>query len=428
MRKLIAAVVVTWVPLLLSGCGGGGGGSGVIGGGGGGQGQQIANPGPNVATLVVDAGPAGTSDVDMPFVTVTICVPGTSTCQTIDHVEVDTQSSGLRILGQALTISLPQEPDSASGQPLAECMQFADGNSWGPVATADVQIASETASSLPVQVIGDPSIAGESSYPAIPAHCSSNVTMEDSISQFGANGILGVSPFVHDCGSACAASAQYDLYYTCPSSSTCSSSLAAVSEQVLNPVAEFQTDNNGVIVELPSVPTAGAVSAAGSLVFGIGTEGNNGLAGATVLTADSSGSVSTQYNGATLAAVFDTGSNAYYFADSSIPTCSSTSSAPNFYCPNSTLSLSATNSGVDPTTGQPNGVTSTVSFLVGNADSLLTANPTFYAYDDLGAPATAIPNAPPELDFGLPFFFGRNVYVAINGANTPGGLGPYYAY
>ena len=35
---------------------------------------------------------------------------------------------------------------------------------------------------------------------------------------------------------------------------------------------------------------------------------------------------------------------------------------------------------------------------------------------------------PSMFDFGLPFFFGHNVYVAIDGKSTPGGTGPYSAY
>jgi hypothetical protein len=31
-------------------------------------------------------------------------------------------------------------------------------------------------------------------------------------------------------------------------------------------------------------------------------------------------------------------------------------------------------------------------------------------------------------DWGLPFFFGRNVFTAIESQNTPGGVGPYWAY
>ena len=63
----------------------------------------------NVAPLVVDAGPdpQNVPVVNVPFVTITICVPGTQTCQTIDHVAVDTGSSGLRIVSSVLSIPLP---------------------------------------------------------------------------------------------------------------------------------------------------------------------------------------------------------------------------------------------------------------------------------------------------------------------------------
>lgn len=54
-----------------------------------------------------------------------------------------------------------------------------------------------------------------------------------------------------------------------------------LSQQVQNPVALFVTDNNGVIIELPQV-SALATSVNGSLVFGIGTQSNNGVNGATV--------------------------------------------------------------------------------------------------------------------------------------------------
>src|ERR1700733_2107297 len=84
--------------LLLSACGGGGGGSSSVGcggggGGGGGGAQVIAKPGPpNVEPLIMDGGPANA--LNTAFVTVTVCAPGTSTCQTIEHIEGDTASSG----------------------------------------------------------------------------------------------------------------------------------------------------------------------------------------------------------------------------------------------------------------------------------------------------------------------------------------------
>jgi hypothetical protein len=35
---------------------------------------------------------------------------------------------------------------------------------------------------------------------------------------------------------------------------------------------------------------------------------------------------------------------------------------------------------------------------------------------------------PGAFDWGLPFFFGRQVFTAIEGASTPGGSGPYFAF
>src|SRR5450432_2299563 len=131
--------------LVLVGCGGGGGGS------------DNSAPTLNVQPTSVDAGPA-----DIPnllFTSVTVCAPGnTSNCQTIDHIQVDTGSSGLRliasVLAPTLTAALRQQVDPG-GNPLVECAQFADGYSWGPVKVADVQIAGERAASLPMQIIGD---------------------------------------------------------------------------------------------------------------------------------------------------------------------------------------------------------------------------------------------------------------------------------
>jgi hypothetical protein len=48
----------------------------------------------NVVPLTIDPSSPGQ---DIPAISVTVCVPGTKTCQTIPHIEVDTASTGLRI-------------------------------------------------------------------------------------------------------------------------------------------------------------------------------------------------------------------------------------------------------------------------------------------------------------------------------------------
>jgi len=48
----------------------------------------------NVAEVSVDFGLPGIPYLNGLFATVTVCVPGTSNCQNIDHVLVDTGSAG----------------------------------------------------------------------------------------------------------------------------------------------------------------------------------------------------------------------------------------------------------------------------------------------------------------------------------------------
>ncbi len=431
MRKLIL-IGLAQVLLFVAGCGGGSSGSTATSNNNGSSGSS-GGQSSNVATMIVDSGPSG-NDADTPFVTVTVCAPGsTSNCQQIDHIEVDTGSYGLRIISSVLSPSLAsalqQEVGGASGNPIVECTQFIDGYSWGPVKVADVQVTGESGSNVPVQVIGDTTFNNE-----VPANCSSKGTPENTVSSFGANGILGVGPFPDDCGGGCASSAGNNWYYTCPpnvsSTSACAGAAVPESEQVTNPVVFFQTDNNGVIVQLPSVPDpGGSRTASGSLIFGIGTEGNNGLGGATVLTGDpSNGDITTAFNGQSLPySYFDTGSNAFYFNDGSIPACpsSGTSGTGTWFCPTSEQTLTASNTG-------KNGAVASVTFHVDNADTLFNTYAGNTAFDDLGADAgdqTSICGSSNcSFDFGLPFFFGRAVYVAIYGHNTSGGMGPYFAY
>ena len=65
--------------------------------------------GSNVQAIAVNAGPAG-NYANGAFTSVTVGTPGTTTCQTVDGILVDTGSSGLRILSSALTgVTLPQQ-------------------------------------------------------------------------------------------------------------------------------------------------------------------------------------------------------------------------------------------------------------------------------------------------------------------------------
>ena len=372
--------------------------------------SPIAEPSQNVQPITVDAGPTN-NYANGVFTSVTICVPGNdASCQTISGILVDTGSSGLRILSSLVSLPLPQQTGS-SGNPIVECAQFQDGYTWGPVQLADIKIAGEQANGVPVQVVG------ASGFPMVPDACtSSGLISEDTLDTLGANGILGVGPFRQDCGIGCAigGSSNPGFYYAC-SSASCEPAVESLSQQLQNPVWLFAKDNNGVIVELPSVSPLGATNLAGSLVFGIGTEANNALGAATVFTLDLQGTFTTIYKGQTYSSSFiDTGSNGIYFLDSGttqLPLCQDDSS---FYCPPSAQGFSATNRGV-------NGATGSVTFTVGNADAIF-ANPIFFVFSNLGGPN------PGTFDWGLPFVFGRHVFTAIELQNTPAGPGPYFAY
>ena len=137
--------------------------------------------------------------------TVTICQPGTSTCQTISDVLVDIGSVGLRVFDSVLSTPLRQglqQAVDAQGHPLGECAFFADGSmSWGPVQIADVVLGGGPAVRVPIQVIA-PTFAGQtiSNNP-----CNGPVDSDPSVTSF--NGILGIGIFKQDCGPICEVSA-----------------------------------------------------------------------------------------------------------------------------------------------------------------------------------------------------------------------------
>jgi len=402
--------------LALLSCGGGDGAST----GGSSSGGTTPPAGSNVVSVVVDAGPLPTTNADTNtlFTTVTVCVPGSTTsCQTIDHIQVDTGSYGLRILSSVLTLALPVQT-ATNGEAIVECTQFVDGYSWGPVALADAQISGETASSIPVQVIGDPN------YATVPSDCSSIGPAEDTVAQFGANGIIGIGPFAQDCGPNCAAAAQPQTYYTC-TASACQATALALANQVANPITFFAADNNGVIIQLPSVAATGAATVTGSMTFGIDTQTNNQSGSQSVLTLAGSaggsagqlpGEFTTSFNGGSLNESFlDTGSNGLYF-NSSLTVCVE-SGLTDFYCPSSTENLTATLEG-------QNGMSMSVSFSVAPADTLAAAD---VAFSNLAGPYPDTSDTK-TFDWGLPFYFGRTVYTAIENATTAVGTGPYVAF
>jgi hypothetical protein len=166
------------------------------------------------------------------------------------------------------------------------------------------------------------------------------------------------------------------------------------------------------------------------MIFGVDTQANNASGSQTLVTlAGSAGGNSGQMPGqfTTLfsgdsyyESFFDTGSNGLFFS-SSLTLCKSTSADPTldeFYCPSSGVeNFSATLQG-------QNGMSAPAAFSVAPADTLSGANT---AFSNL---AGTFPGGQDThtFDWGLPFFYGKNVFTVIENATTSVGTGPYVAF
>lgn len=395
---------------LLGACGGGSGPSSPP------TPPPVVTPPPNptnVLPVSVNAGPTG-NEVNRPYVSVTICEPGSGTaCTTIAHVLVDTGSVGLRLLASAIppSLKLPRA-SSSTGEALVNCVQFVDKTyAWGPVVTADVQLGGKSVSGLGLQLVGDSGVA------ALGSACASGTAIT-SVNELGANGILGVGLGVVDCGNDCATRSANGSYFTC-TDSTCTAVrgvTVATAAQIKHPVPLFTSDNNGLLLDFPAVANAGVASVSGSLVFGIGTQDNNQAGSATALTTNGYGYITTAYAGQTLRTSYiDSGSNGLYFSAPAIPVCARTGYT-DFFCPPALTTEAATLSGT-------NGASASASFSIDNTIEMFSvagkaARPT------LGGPS----GDASTFDWGLPFFFGRRVFIGIAGRSSSLGAGPLYAF
>ena len=151
MRPLPSPMRPSLAVLLLAAC---------SGSGNGGQNAQALAP----LTVTVDRGPealgtSGQTAANVLYATVTVCTPGSTTeCQDVDHVQVDTGSTGLRLVYEAMTGVVAPQPvlGPGTGSPLLQCAVFADGFTWGSVVRADVVIAGRRIEGMSLEMIGDP--------------------------------------------------------------------------------------------------------------------------------------------------------------------------------------------------------------------------------------------------------------------------------
>lgn len=410
MRRAVLAQLAGFV-MLMAGCVGG-------------TGTPAGSARPateNTLTMTVDSGPAAASGaINHGYVTVRVCARNsTSQCVSVDHVLVDTASWGLRLVSSVLSasgVTLAPEVDSA-GHTIEECVTFGGGQTWGPVVTADVQLAGESVSALPVQLMDD-----TQSYANAPASCGANGTLINSVSGFNANGVLGIGVFAQDCGSSCVtASAPLPIYFGCTSGAGagCTAENVSLAQQVTNPVSLMEADNNGVLINLPNLVNAnGDVSVQGSLVFGLSTQTDNVLpsVGLTVLGTNAAGDFVAAFGASSaLPAWIDSGSDAYEFDDPSLATCAGPAYV-GYYCPaNPPIALSAVNTGTGVNAGS-----GTVDFAITDPNSFV-ANAAAFA--ELGGGAGSS-----SFIWGMPFFYGRRIYIGLEQRTAGTFTGPYFAY
>src|SRR3569623_3398870 len=94
---LSRAAAIATLAIVIGGCGGGGDAPGSDGA------PARVDAGSDIVTtlaentvaVTVDPGPRGAENVNGLFTPVTLCVPGTAQCQTVDHFLVDTGSVGV---------------------------------------------------------------------------------------------------------------------------------------------------------------------------------------------------------------------------------------------------------------------------------------------------------------------------------------------
>ena len=201
-------------------------------------------------------------------------------------------------LGSTLAARLPAQTgatdDPTGNAPIAQCALFASGYTWGAVKRADVTIGGKTAGNMPIQVIGDDAYA-------TPADClprggtarhGGRARRErcDRHRSWGAR-IPGVA-LTPPAGGLLLLRVR-DLMHP--------NTRVPLDTQVMNPVANFTSDNNGTIIRLPALPADGQASGTGELVFGVGTRQNNALPStASILPLDNNSGFTADYNGRSL--------------------------------------------------------------------------------------------------------------------------------
>ncbi len=369
--------------------------------------SSIPVPGSPLTNQVAVIAHTPKSDFNRLTVSVTVCVPGTATCQTISDIMVDTGSVGLRLQSSALPVgfALPVKrlPD---GSQLAECELFGGGDAWGMVSQADVQIGGAKAANMPVQVIG-------SDATRQPTSCPSGSSTS--------NGTLGIGIADTDCSGNCTMPAYYkDIgqvyrFFSC-SDTACTGIKGNIDSalQLPNPTAMLDGGiYNGAVLDLPAVPGDATDQVIGTLTFGVNTASNNKMTSAEVASLDSSGYITTTFNGTSFPSSYiDSGTETYSIATDSFALCNPLKPHGAF-CVSSPATSNATITGTD-------GANHSVDFKIG-----------MYPVSGVSDVAANYGSSTsPNFVWGAPFFFGKRVALVRRTQTAPGitQASPFYAW
>jgi hypothetical protein len=361
----------------------------------------------------------------------------------IDHVQVDTGSVGLRVLSSKVK-GLKLQPVEISVNPVLnawECFPFVIGGLWGANAKAVVGLGKQKTGEIAIQVIeDDPNAPMQPTADCIKA-ADNNILASGGA--LGSNGILGIGSTNLDCGSVCLdasylANNTFVQYYGCPtnatSSANCSTSAGVDAPlQVSNPVSAFinKSYRDGIVLVMPAVTNPGAASASGELIFGLDTQPNNTvpaaakkvMLGVDVNNMDAYLNITTQLTRGTNVQTFnssylDTGTNGLFFNDTS-PSPIARCTGSTWYCPPSLLTLDAVLSDGGSTSQNSVGV----QFQVANAEALFSTSNTAFSGASGAAPAGSTAFA-----WGMPFFYGKKVYMSIWDITSFSSPAPWYAW
>ncbi len=379
--------------LMLSACGGGGGGATSATGAGSG-GNAAPAPVANTLAMTVERGfDVGSSWYpNQPFVSLDICNTDMTGCITLPKVLVDTGSYGLRVFESALGPLAPS-PVIHQGGELRQCAGFGSGYTLGRIAKVGLKMAGATARDLPIQVI-------ETSPSAAPNDCASTGTAQFTAKeQVGGNAILGIGPLASD-----AVGGLRVRYYVRTGNQISSLSPVPSDFAVPNPIVRLDQHANGVILDFPAVQASGNATHSGSLILGLNTAGNNATTGVSFLRVNDVARLWINVGGSRYPGLIDSGSNYYHFPYRILAPCAGSI----FFCPSAAQQVPMTLQDTMQSMSLGRDITIDDYQRYGTN----AAQPGLAGYES-GAT---------EMILGLPFFYGRKVYVSIQGkgaANVP---------